>query len=58
MAMRGEVHRFHSVSAMQAFITTLVGAQRSYRAARVPHPKPGKPPYMVMVYPPPELQEV
>ena len=45
-----EIHRFHSIFAMQAFIATLVAAQRSYRAARVTQPKPGRPPYMVVVY--------
>lgn len=46
-----EIHRFHSISAMQAFIAALVEAQKSYRAARVAQPKPGRPPYMVVVYP-------
>jgi hypothetical protein len=45
-----EVHRFHSLFAAQAFIATLRAAQKSYRSAKIPRPKPGKPLYTVVVY--------
>ena len=45
-----EIHRFHSLFALQAFIATLMAAQKSYRTLRVPRPKPGKPLYAVVVY--------
>ena len=45
-----EVHRFHSIFAVQAFVATLQAAKKSYRTARVARPKPGKPPYMVIIY--------
>lgn len=45
-----EVHRFHSLFTLQAFIATLMAAQKSYRTLRVPRPKPGKPLYAVVVY--------
>lgn len=45
-----EVHRFQSLFAAQAFIATLVAAQKSYRTVRIPRPKPGKPLYSVVVY--------
>ena len=48
--MKTEVHAFHSLFAAQAFVATLIAAQKSYRTARAAHPKPGKPIYRVFVY--------
>ena len=48
--MKPEVHAFYSLFATQAFIATLKAEQKSYRTARVAHPKPGKPLYVVHVY--------
>lgn len=45
-----EVHKFHSIFAAQAFIATLMAAQKSYRTLRIPRPKAGKPLYAVVVY--------
>lgn len=45
-----EVHRFHSIFAVQAFIATLQAAQKSYRTLKVPRPKAGKYLYVVTVY--------
>lgn len=45
-----EVHRFYSLFAAQAFTATLQAAKKSYRTARVARPKPGYPPYMVIIY--------
>ena len=47
---KSELHRFNSLFAAQAFIATLMAAQKSYRTLRVPRPKPGNPLYAVVVY--------
>lgn len=45
-----ETHKFHSLFAAQAFMATLIAAQKSYRSLKIPRAKPGKPLYVVVVY--------
>lgn len=49
-SMATEVHRFLTLFAAQAFIATLIAAKKSYRTAKIPRPKAGKPLYVVTVY--------